>query len=413
VVFQLVLGGGDAADPAGMAGLSALDATTSLDGAGDLDALAFDDQKLALGVSLGADSGRDSSFITMTALSGRLDASLDLLADVIIRPAFRQEDVAREKGLALAKLQQARQDPFGLTFRLLPTLTFGADHPYGRLVTEASLGAVTRDDLKRHHDAWFQPGGATLVVVGDTSLEAIVPKLEAHLAGWKARTAPPAPRVPPVTAPSTPRVFLVDKPGALQSTITAGVVAPSKLDPDDIASQAMITTLGGAFTSRLNMNLREDKHWAYGAFAFIMDAKGPGLFAALAPVQTDKTKESFAEVRRELSEVVGTRPPTATELELARHNLTLTLPGRWETNAAVAGSLGEIAGFGLPGDYYQTYAGKVDALSVADLARAARRVVKPESLTWVIVGDKDKVLAPLKSLGLQVTVVDADGKPAP
>jgi zinc protease len=413
VVFQLVLNGGDAADPAGMAGLASLDAATTLDGAGDLDALAFDDRKLALGVSLNASSGRDSGFVTMTALSARVDPALDLLADVILRPAFRPQDVARERNLALAKLEQSRQDPFDTTFRLLPALVYGPDHPYGRLVTEASLAAITPDSLARHHGAWFQPAGATLVVVGDTTLEAILPKLEAHLGAWKATVAPPSVAVPPVTAPAAPRVFLVDKPGALQSTIAAGVIAPSKLDPDDIASQAMITTLGGAFTSRLNMNLREDKHWAYGAFAFILDAKGPGLFAALAPVQTDRTKESFQEVRRELTDVVGTRPPTAAELELSRRNLTLTLPGRWETNAAVARSLGEVAGFGLPADYYQTYAGKVDALGVSDLARAADRVVKPQALTWVIVGDKTKILAPLQSLGLEVTVVDADGKPAP
>jgi predicted Zn-dependent peptidase len=175
----------------------------------------------------------------------------------------------------------------------------------------------------------------------------------------------------------------------------------------------MITTLGGAFTSRLNMNLREDKHWSYGAFAFVQDARGPGMFTALAPVQTDKTKESFVEVQKELGDVNGSKPLTAHELELSQHNLTLSLPGRWETGQAVAGSLGEIATYALPADYYETYATRVGSLTLADVQRAAAKVVKPGQMVWIVVGDKAKVLGPLQSLGLTVKVIGPDGQPAP
>ena len=412
VSFDLVLDAGDTSDPLGERGVSDLDASTMLDGTSNLDALAFDDRKIALGVTLSSRSGRETSQISMSALSSRLDSSLDLMADVVLRPAFRPADVEREKGLEIASIQQTKDDPVSAALRIAPALVYGPDHAYGRLATEDSVAKISADDLKRHHELWFQPRGATLIVAGDTTLEAILPKLEAHFGAWRETGAPPAKIIATVAPHPAPTVYLIDKPGALQSVVSASALAPPKLNPDDIAIQAMITSLGGAFTSRLNLNLREDKHWAYGAFAFVQDARGQSLFTVLAPVQTDKTKESFGEVRRELADVIGSRPLTARELELAQHNLTLSLPGRWETSQAVAGSLGEIASYSLPPDYYDTFAGHVGALTQADVQRAATTVVRPNTLVWVVIGDKSKVLAPLESLGLKVKLIDADGHPA-
>jgi zinc protease len=414
VAFVLAVDAGSVTDPAGLSGLAALDGATMLDGTAELDALAFDDRKTELGVNLAANTGHDASVLVMNALSSRLDPSLDLMADVVLRPAFRPADLKREQALSVATIQQMKQDPVSEALRLADPLVYGADHAYGRLATEASVAKATTEDVKRHHETWYQPRGATLIVVGDTTLAAILPKLEARFGAWKPATgAPPPIAAQPGVQPSPGTVYLVDKPGALQSVIEAAAVAPPKLNPDDISTQAMITTLGGAFTSRLNMNLREDKHWAYGAFAFVQDARGPSLFTVLAPVQTDKTKESYGEVKRELTEVVGDRPVTARELELAQHNLTLSLPGRWETDQAVARSLAEIAIYGLPSDYYDTYAQRVGALSQSDVQRAATTVVRPNALTWIVVGDRKVVTAPLESLGLKVVVVDADGKPVP
>jgi len=412
VAFVLSVAAGDVTDPAGLAGLASLDGATMLDGTADLDALAFDDRKIALGVNLAASTGRDTTQLVMNALSTRLDPSLDLMADVVLRPAFRPEDLKREIALRIADLQQIKQNPIGEALRLADPLVYGPDHAYGRLATEASIAKATTEDVRRHHQTWFQPRGATLIVVGDTTLAELMPKLEARFGSWtRDSSAPPLIAAAPTVHPSPGTVYLVDKPGALQSVISASAVAPPKLNPDDIAIQAMITTLGGAFTSRLNMNLREDKHWAYGAFAFVQDARGPSLFTVLAPVQTDKTKESFGEVQRELREVVGDRPLTPRELELAQHNLTLSLPGRWETDRAVASSLSEIAVYGLPADYYDTYAERVGALTQGDVQRAATTVVRPEALTWIVIGDRKVVTGPLQSLGLKVVVVDADGAP--
>ena len=334
VTFDLVLNAGEASDPAGSRGVSRLDAQTMLDGTADLDALAFDDRKLALGVALSAGSGRDTSQVFMSAPSARLDPALDLMADVVLKPAFRPDDLAREKAQLIAGIKQSKQEPTSEALRVAPKLVYGADHPYGRPTTEASVASVTPEDLKRHHDLWFQPKGATLVVAGDTTLEAIMPKLEARFGAWRPATAAPVKDIPPVSPPSSSTVYLIDKPGALQSVISASIVAPPKLNPDDLPIQAMLGTLGGQFTSRLNLNLREDKHWAYGAFAFMQDARGPSLLTVLAPVQTDKTKESFVEVKRELTDIIGARPITAHELELVASDLTLSRAGRWEAGRA-------------------------------------------------------------------------------
>jgi predicted Zn-dependent peptidase len=412
VAFDLVVNAGDITDPAGLTGLAGLDAATMLDGTADLDALAFDDRKTALGVELGLSTGRDTSQVELSAPSSRLGPALDLMADIVLRPAFRAADLAREKALTIARIEQLKGDPVDEAIRLTFPLTYGPDHPYGRLATEASVAKVSVEDVQRHHRAWFTARGATLVVVGDTTLQAVLPAIQARFGAWSA-DGPATPSAPAATPAPTDVVYLVDKPGALQSVICASLPAPTKLDPDDLAIRAMITSLGGAFTSRLNMNLREDKHWAYGAFAFVEDARGPGLFLALAPVQTDKTKESFSEVRRELTEVVSTRPLTAHELELSQHNLTQSLSGRWETDRAVSGSLAEIAVYGLPSDYYDTYARRISALTQADVQRAATKVVKPASLTWIVVGDRSVIQKPLESLGLKVQVVDADGAPTP
>jgi len=237
------------------------------------------------------------------------------------------------------------------------------------------------------------------------------PKLEALFAGWKSGQTP-AKNIATVAQKAKPVVYLVDKPGAIQSVILAGVLAPPKSNPDEIAIESMNTVLGGAFISRLNMNLRENKHWSYGAGSFIPAARGQRIYLVYAPVQTDKTKESVTEIVGELRGILKDKLVTADELAMAKSNLTQTLPGLWETNTSVADSIGEIVQFKLTPDYYSTYAGKVKALSVSNLNAAALQVVKPDSLVWVIVGDREKIEKGIRELGLgEVQVIDADGNP--
>lgn len=196
----------------------------------------------------------------------------------------------------------------------------------------------------------------------------------------------------------------------MQSVIMAGDVAYPKSDPDGIAIETLNVILGGAFTSRMNMNLREQKHWAYGAHTLILPARGQGPFVAYASVQSDKTRESLIEMDKELRGILGQRHITAEELTTAQKDETLALPGRWETLEAVGYSISEIVSFGLPDDYCRTYPDKVRSLSVDDLARAAQKVVHPDQLVWVVVGDRAKVEAGIRQLGWgDIHFVHADG----
>ena len=414
VSLRLVDDAGYASDLGGKAGAAGLTMRLLPDGTDRLDALQISARLSELGASLGASAGRDTSDIEMSALSARLDPSLDLFAEVLLHPAFRADDIAREKSLQIAQIDQDKDDPVQMTLRVLPALVYGPGHAYAApldgLGDEDSVTALTRQDLVKDYQTWIRPNAATLIVVGDTTLAEIRPKLEARLGAW--RPAPiPAKNIAPVSPPAAARVFLMDKPGALQSVIVAAEIAPSRNDPGHQAIEVMNTALGGAFNSRLNLNLREDKHWAYGAGSFEIDARGPGLFIAYAPVQTDKTAESFGEVRRELTDIVGARPVTAAELDFARASLVNGLAGQWETTDAVSESIGAIASYGLPDDYFDTLPARIEAVTAADAEKAARRVVRPDRLTWIIAGDRKAIEPKLKALGLDLKVLDADGKP--
>ncbi|MBX7248846.1 MAG: insulinase family protein [Caulobacteraceae bacterium] len=368
-----------------------------------------------LGAQIGTGSGLDASFVTLSALKANLDASLDLYADVILNPSFPASDFDRLKRLQIAQIQREKLQPTGAAFRVIPGLVYGQGHayaaPFSGSGTEASVASLTLADLQQFHATWFQPNNATLIIVGDTTLAEITPRLEAKFGSWRATAAVPNKNLAAVNPPAKPVIYLIDRPGALQTVITASQISPARGDADDIAIAEMNTVLGGAFTSRLNMNLREDKHWSYGAGSLTVDARGPGLFIAYAPVQTDKTRESFAEMQRELREVGRTRGITAEETLFAQNSMILGLPGSWETNQAVQGSLIEQLLYNLPDDYFDTYSGRVRALSARDLDRVAQRIISPESLTWVVVGDRAKIEAGIRSFGYEVRIVDADGNP--
>jgi predicted Zn-dependent peptidase len=409
VWLDMVMDAGKASDQFARPGTAVLTASLLSDGTQSLNALELGDRLQSLGAILQTAVALDSTSVLLNGLSTRLDPSLDLFADILLHPAFRAADVEREKELRIAAIKQAKQNPFFEAFRLGQRIVYGGAHAYGVLPTEASVAALGRDDLVRYHQTWFHPNGATLVVVGDTDLATILPKLEARFGGWKPAELPKK-NIGDVAAPAQSTIYLVDKPGASQSVILATFPSPPRVNPDDLALQAMNTVFGGAFTSRLNMNLREDKHWSYGAASFLNDARGPGFFSPRAAVQTDKTRESFLEMRRELDDIVKTRPVTDAEMKLARNALTLSLPGRWETSEAVASTVGDMVDFGLPDDYYRDYVQRIGALTPADASRAAQIVIKPTA-SWIVVGDRSKIEAGLRATGIPVQVVDADGNP--
>jgi zinc protease len=251
------------------------------------------------------------------------------------------------------------------------------------------------------------------VVVGDTTLAEVTPLLEAAFQGW-APGAIPDKHLAAVEHQGTSTVYLIDRPGSSQSTIFAGHVAPPKANPREVAIEAMNEVLGGSFSARLNMNLREDKHWSYGARSFLMDARGQRPFIAYASVQTDKTGESMAEIRRELETIRAQRPPSPLELEKVVDRQTLTLPGRWETGKAVGQSIAELVRFGFPDDYWNQYPDQVRSLQLSQVAEAATDVLEPDRLIWVVVGDRSEIEAGIRAAKLgEIQLLDPDGRASP
>ena len=259
---------------------------------------------------------------------------------------------------------------------------------------------------------FIRPDNATILVAGDTTLERIIPQLDKVFGDWQApSSAVPKKNIAAVAVPGQPRVFLMDKPGAQQSLILAGVVAPSTKAKNNLEIETMNGALGGSFTSRLNMNLREDKHWAYGAFSFLQNAVGQRPFMLYAPVQTDKTAESVAEILREARDVVGKRPLEAVEIAKIRSGDVRSMPGEYQTTGAVLSALAGIVLYDRPDDYVQSLKGRIEAQTDAAVQAAAKEVVRPDALTWVVVGDLSKIEKPVRDLGIgEVKVVDADGK---
>jgi zinc protease len=243
-------------------------------------------------------------------------------------------------------------------------------------------------------------------------LSQIKPLLEQRLARWRPPAEPlPVKNLATVALQEKPRVFLINRTGSEQSLILAAEVAPPRKDPDHIALVTLNTALGGNFVSRINMNLREDKHWTYGAFTVLSNAKGQRPFFVYAPVQTDKTAESMQEALKELRDLLGQRPLSDDEIKFAKDSIVLSLPGENETAGEVASSYNNILVYGLPDSYYNDLVGKVNELTPAQLASAAGRLVHPDALTWIVVGDLSKIEAPVRKLGFgEVVVLDTEGR---
>jgi len=402
VNLTLAVDAGFASDALSSPGTANLAMEAMTDGTKTRNALQISDELDNLGAQLRTNSNLDLSFVSLSALSAKLDPSLDLFADVILNPSFPDEEVERERKLTLAAIEREENNPAMMAQRVLPALLYGANHPYGMPLTGSgtseSVSKLTRADLVKFHETWVRPNNSTLIVVGDTTLKQITPQLEKRFGGWKGGEVPRK-NVTKVPLAAKSEVYLIDKPGAIQSVIVAGIVAPPRATPDEIAIEAMNTALGGTFGARINMNLREDKHWTYGARTILRDARGQRPYFAVAPVQTDKTKESMVELNKELRGIVGDHPIQEAELEKVQANETLKLPGSRETIEALSQSVVDIVQFGLPDDYYETYGAKVNALKTADVNGAAKEVVRPDNLIWIVVGDRAKIEAGVKELG--------------
>jgi zinc protease len=414
VELQLMVDAGYAADQFGAPGSASLAMSMMDEGTSSRTALEISEQLAMLGATLGAGADLDASFVFLSALRENLDASLEIYADVILNPSFPEEDFQRLKRQRVAQIQQEKAQPFGMALRVFSRLLYGEGHAYGNPLTgsgtEESVSAMARDDLVGFHRTWFKPNNASLIVVGATTMDEIRPKLERLFRGWR-RGEVPQKNLATVDQKPQSEIYVLDRPGALQSVIFAGHLAPPQANPDEIAIETMNTVLGGEFISRVNMNLREDKHWSYGAGSIFFPARGQRPFVVYAPVQSDKTSEAMAEIHAELSGIRDDRPVTAEELSRVKDSKTLTLPGQWETGDAVLGSIQQIVEFGLPDDYFATYAGAVRGIGLREVNRAAANTLRPDNVVWVVIGDKAAIEPAIRALGYgQVHEIDADGR---
>ncbi len=412
VNLTLMFDAGYSADQFASPGTASMVSSMLDEGTKSRTSLEISDELSMLGARLSSYSDLDMSYVNLNSLKSNLDKSLEIFADVVLNPQFPENELARLKQQRIAQIKREKSTPIQMGLRVFPKFLFGEGHAYAYPFTgsgyESTVEKITRDDLIKFHKTWYKPNNAYLVAVGDITMDELKNKMENLFGDWEGGQVPKK-NIAFVENKTKPVVYLLDKPAAQQSIIFAGEIFPPKADKDNIAIETMNDILGGTFTSRINMNLREDKHWSYGSRSLILGAKAQRPFIVFALVQTDKTKESMQEVYKEVSQYVSTKPATEEELKKIKLNKTLSLPGKWETIRSVSGSLSDLVRFNFPLDFYDKYPAMIKNLSLDQIRNAAKRVLKPESLVWVVVGDKAKIGKGLSELGYEIKYIDVDG----
>ncbi len=399
VDVQLLIDAGAARDPSTAPGLATFTATMLQQGAGARSALDIADEAAFLGAQLGTAAGFDGASASIHVPKRRLEAALDLLADVVLRPAFADSEIARQRELRAAQLVQQRDEPVSVANIAFPAIVYGREHPYGHPLngTDSATARLARESVAEFYRTYYRPNGARILVVGDVTLAQARRLIAARFGGWERGDVPafPSPAAVPPTAART--VYLIDKPGAAQSVVRIGHLGPVRTTPDWFALEVLNTILGGAFTSRLNQNLRETRGYTYGAFSQFVPRRLNGAFVALASVVTAKTDSSLIEFLKELRRI---RDETVAPAELAKAKayLTLGLPGDFETTGGAAARFRELLSLGLPLDYYDRYVDRINAVTAADVQRVARQYIDPDRFDIVVVGDKAKIEAGIKAL---------------
>ncbi len=414
VRMNLLFDAGYAADLGGTPGTANLAMDLMDEGTAKRNSLQISEDLANLGAGLSTGSNLDQSYVRLNTLKMNLDPALEIFMDVLLNPSLPEKDFKRLQKMLIARIQREKSSPFSIAQRAFPGILYGQGHVYGNPWTgtgyEDAAAKITLDDLKAFHKKWLKPNNATLLIVGDIKMDEIKPKLEKLLKEWKSGDVPKK-NIAKVELKKKQVVYIFDKPGSPQSEVFAAHLAPSSSEPDDISTETMNFVLGGDFVSRINMNIREDKNWSYGASSFFMSGKKQRPLMVYAPVQSDKTKETIQEIMKEIDGVLGKKPITQDELGNAIKAQTISLPGQWETQDAIEGSMQQLVRYSWPDDYYKTYAGKVRSLKLKDLNNSATKTLQPASLQWLIVGDKALIEKGIRELGIdEIYEVDGDGK---
>jgi zinc protease len=415
VNFSLLVDSGYASDPSGAPGTGSFAQRMLEEGTRTRDSLKIGEELESLSANFNTGANLDFAIVNLNTLKLTMDKALDIYGDLILHPAFPQKEFMRLQQDRIAAIRREKVQPQSMAVRVVPQLLYGKGHPYSVPLTgtgtEAAVSKMTREDLAKWHDTWFKPNNSTLLIVGDTTLAEIKPKLEKLFAEWKPGDVPRK-NVTEVPEPPKNVVYLIDRPGSGQSLIFGAQLGPPRNDPDSIPLELVNDIFGGNFSSRINMNLREDKHWSYGVRSFLPAARGQRPYLSISPVETGKTKEAMVELVKEYKDVTGGKPITEKELKDEQGNATLGLPGSFETVQQLAGAYSQIIQYGLPEDYFNTFTQKAMSVTPESVNATAKKFILPDHLIWVVVGDMSKVEQGIRELNLgEVHKIDVDGNP--
>jgi zinc protease len=413
VLVDAAVNAGFASDPTKMEGLARLTGNMLLEGTTTKSSTQISDILLDLGSELHCNSTLDNTYLSLRSIKANFDASLAIFTDVLLHPAFPQKDFERVQHEQLLLVKQEQSDPRLLANRVMPGLIYGKEHPYGQSSggtgSEASIQRINKSLLVGFHETWFAPNNTSLFVTGDITEKELRQKLESQLAGWKTRALPQK-NIPAVAPAERPVVYIIDKPEAIQSRIMVAEICTFCDETNHDAIEFMNTLIGGSFLSRINMNLREDKHWSYGAHSYIQDNQGPDVFIVSTSVQTDKTKESLIEILKELTEINTTKPISQDEFKTEQTNSILSVAGNWETLESVQRVMMDMVEHHRGNDYANNYTSVLKKFTKENIQSAANGVIKPQNLTWLIIGDRKTIEAGIRALDLgPVQVLDANG----
>ena len=411
VAFNLVIQSGSDHDPIDKPGIASMTAEVLDEGTVSRDALSIADELEFLGANLTTRSTVDGSFVSLNTITRRLDDAIAVFTDVISNPTFPQKEFERLKEQRLTSLLQQKDRPGTIASLAFNFILYGAHHPYGNDASgsERSLNAMTRENLVAFYNTYYRPNNATLIVVGDVTLKDITKRLEKGLAAWKSATVPTA-SLPPSPSIDRRRVYLIDKPGAAQSEIRIGSPAAARNTPDFFPITIMNRILGGQFSSRLNINLREKRGFTYGARSGFSFNKQAGPFVASGGVTTAKTDSSVQEFIHEIDRMYKEGITTG-ELAFAKKGMTGNFALGFETPAQIAGALQNVVLYQLPENYYDTYLVNINKVSLDEVHNAAQKYLDTSRMAVVVVGDLNVVKESVTSLHLGETVLcDVEGK---
>ena len=395
---------GAAADPPGREGLAALVGDLLDEGCGSMDALQFHEALGRIGAQLDTEVGSDATVLGLTVLSRFADRGAALLGSMLREPRLDTRDFERVRDLRLNRLLQIRDMPPALADRAFTELVFRS-HPYGHLSigTEDALRAMSLDDVRQFHEAAHAPSAVTVIVAGDGTHQQLATLVEKVFGDWTRAGGPVDEQAFMAMPPEpTPRLAIMDRPGAAQSELRIGHMSVRRNIPEYQRLLVLNMVLGAQFVSRINMNLRQDKGYTYGARTTFDARRGPGPFLLQASVQSEATGAAIRESFAEIAGIRGERPVTRDELETGRAALTRGYPRNFETAEQLARAAAQLALHDLPEDYYSSFVERILEIDEQAVTEAAHRFLQPERLLTVIVGDRERIASGLEPLALGV-----------